>query len=73
MQDTFLIGHARRTRKLRQRQKQLDPEAYRLKVNTQRREHRLRTKFHVLTQKQAKRKNRSLIKKRETDRKRQKR
>ncbi|CAF2086269.1 unnamed protein product [Rotaria magnacalcarata] len=69
-QDTFLIGHARRMRKLRQRQREADLEAYKMKVNNQRREHRLRSRFYVLSESQTIEKLDSLIKSRQTTKER---
>ncbi|CAF2143527.1 unnamed protein product [Rotaria magnacalcarata] len=63
-QDTFLIGHARRIRKCRQRQQESDPEAYRNRVRKQKIDYRLRTSFNVLSENQALQKNESLIKNR---------
>ncbi|CAF4612758.1 unnamed protein product [Rotaria socialis] len=63
-QDTFLIGHARRMRKCRQRQQESDPEAYRNRVRKQKIDYRLRTSFNVLSENQGLQKNESLIKNR---------
>ncbi len=51
-QDTFLIGHTRKMRKLRQRQQQEDPEAHQNRINNQRSEHRLHIRFNVLSENQ---------------------
>ncbi|CAF1201928.1 unnamed protein product [Rotaria magnacalcarata] len=61
MQDTFLIGHARRMRKCRQRQRQIDSEAYKNRVRKQKIDYRLRTRFNVLSENQTIQKQESLI------------
>ena len=71
--DSFLIGHARRMRNCRQRQKENNPELYKNKVNNQRREYRLYPRFNVLTENQTLRRIDSVIKTRLKNRQRQRR
>ena len=73
IQDTFLIAHARRMRKSRQRQKQNDSELYATKVNIQQKQYRLRTRFSVLSENQTRQKINSIIKTRKTNKIRQRR
>ena len=71
--DTFLTSHARRMHACRMRQQQHDPEAYGDRVNTQRKEHRLRTRTNVLSEEQTTKKRQSILKTRESNKKRQRR
>jgi sRNA-binding protein len=71
--DTFLLGHARRMRSCRMRQKQRDSEAYRNRVNTQKREHRLRVKHVHSTKHQTETNQLSTAEKRKRNRERQRR
>ena len=70
--NTSLVGHARRIRAWRIRQKQQDPEGYKNRVNTQRREHRLRTRNQLLKKSGTKARS-STAKKRNSDRIRKRR
>ncbi|CAF2172574.1 unnamed protein product, partial [Rotaria magnacalcarata] len=72
-QDTFLIAHAQRMRKYRQRQKENNIELYKNKVSNQRREHRLCTRFNVLSENQMLRKIDSIIKTRISNKEQQRR
>jgi hypothetical protein len=65
--DTFLVGHARRMRACRMRQRQQDPEEYKNRVNTQRRDHRLRTRNQLLKKPRTNTRS-STAKKRNSDR-----
>lgn len=71
--DSFLIGHARRMRKCRQRQKENNPEQYKNKVKNQRRQHRLHPSFNVLTESQTLRRIDSISKTTVKNRQRQQR
>jgi hypothetical protein len=72
-QDTFLIGHARRMRECRKRQRQQNPEVYRNRVNFQQKQYRLRTRSKVLSEHEITKKLQSIIKARTANRQRQRR
>ncbi|CAF1403380.1 unnamed protein product [Adineta steineri] len=71
--DTFLVGHARRMRGCRMRQKQQDPNEYRKRVNTQKREYRLRMRNQILSDYQRSQRLQSIHKTRIANRQRQRR
>lgn len=71
--DTFLISHARRMRLFRLKQQQNNPEAYKIRLNAQRREHRLRSRNAISTNQQKKEKNKSQLKMRQSNKTRQRR
>jgi len=71
--NVFLIGHARRMRQCREKQRQRDPQQYKHRLNKQRNDYKLRTQFNVPTQAQYEQKIISKLKNRITNRKRQRR
>ena len=72
-EDSFLIGHARRMRENRKRQRQQDPKVYAEKLKIQQAEYRRRTRFHVLSESRMRQKLDSLITVRKATRERQRR
>lgn len=71
--DTFLIGHARRMQKYRERQKQQDLEAYMLRVRIQQQTYRLQQRSKLLSGHYPTKQLKSLLNLRERNRKRQRR
>ena len=71
--DIFLVSHARRMKQCRKRQQEQDPEAYRDRVNNQKRQYRLNMSSAVLTDQQTAQKQRSILKTRKANRRRQRR
>ena len=71
--DTFLLGHARRMRACRMRQRQQDSEGYKQRVKRQRREHRLRARSKFVNKQRTKPPHNSTVNKRTLDRERKRR
>ena len=71
--DTFLLGHARRMRACRIRQRQQDPEGYKRRIAKQRRNHRLRARNDLLNKPQPNIRNASTPQRRKSDRERKRR
>ncbi|CAF1477400.1 unnamed protein product [Adineta ricciae] len=71
--NTFLLGHARRMRAYRMRQRQQDPDGYRKHIAEQRRNHRLRTQNDLLKTPQPNTRHPSTTQKRKSDRERKRR
>ncbi len=67
-QDTFLIGHTRRMRECRKRQRQQDPELYANRVKMQQREYRLCTRSKILSAYQTTQQLESILKLRKANR-----
>ncbi|CAF1505640.1 unnamed protein product [Adineta steineri] len=73
IQDTFLLSHARRMRNYRKRQQQQDPEAYKIRVNTQQTKYRLSNLSTILSDRKTKQILESIVTTRTANRERQRR